>query len=154
MPLTGQQRAELLKKAEAGGGEGLRAILDMIVDLYLRTDPVVSDRPKVRKVIEKLATNAGLLPGKNGGAQRVQGGGEAPLPPRGGVRMGANGEPLDPAQQALEEQMDAAIGGGGGGGQTAAPGPTYDGGVRLGADGTPLSPEQQAIEEQMDAASR
>ena len=142
---------------------------------------------KLEAAIRFLAAKckaAGILDGAAAPAEAVGADGTAPaVPPFGnGTRIGADGQPLSPQQQAVEEAMDAAIAAGGGqvappprqtpvqaatgttsgrplpprGGvrvNPSAPPPSEPTGERIGADGTPITdPQQLAAEAAMDAA--
>ncbi len=121
----------------------------ILLELYQRFERLEADYLKTRIRLVKLRDFVKAQLGAP--AESVEGAPAPTMPPRGGVRLGADGQPItDPAQLAAEEAMDAAAGT-----SSAAPAASAPrrGGTRVGADGQPITdPSQLAAEEAMDAA--
>jgi hypothetical protein len=160
---TAEQAKEMFEWSKQEPGRWMAVVQTLLVD-------VIEEHNKTRRGASVLAKESRefteffkMLKAQHmGGSAEVAGDApaEAPLPPRGGVRLGADGEPLDAERAAIEAQMDAAIGvqppaqvapsrNGNGPRRQAPAAPT----TRLGADGQPLDDAQAAIEAQMDEAA-
>lgn len=176
MPMNGEQVRNALNKVGTGGRGEVEALHAILMDLYLKHDhqqaaivALAREAKKLRAATEELVRRAIGQSAAESGAPDAAPVAEAAPPPRGGVRIGADGNPLSPDQAAAEEVMDAAIAAGGSAPAASAAPPSSDliprrgnltsvpapqgAGTRIGADGTPVSPEQEAVEQLMDAAA-
>ena len=154
---SAQEAQAILSGVTAEPQRWMAAINTMVVDLYTKLDALVPLIGRHHQAIPKLHSDLkAIAQAMSGGpAPAAAGNGEQAMvpvaggPQRGGVRVGADGNPItDPVQLAAEEAMDAAAGPAPGGG---APAPA--GGPLIGADGQPITdPAQIAAEQAMNAA--